>query len=348
MQKNAFLVSQEMPKAPSLHLAATEYQETVVSADANLRKAYETAISSYTKAQRFDDAERVKKMKLERFPAGVPADTRSAPPTDPILEKVRESKREFVKTIQDANAGVLASINARATAEADRGNLDAYKYYSALYIKVKSEILVPEEVKDIEIRNAGVKFLTVAEAAAEKLRRSYNTAVSDLTKARRIEEAEVVRAELGDGGWFRAYTGKDEGSSTKTLARIRFAEQMGYTVGVLVKGARSHNNDGVTYDNIPAMLGGKSYTLCVAKANGHVRIRFLTSGKVYVLLSSWAGKRDVAELSRVAQRETDISPLTTSGAETFEIWSISAKAGIEIDLASPFPVVAESLEKSRL
>jgi hypothetical protein len=319
-----------------------------VSADSTLSKAYDTAIAAYTRAQQFDDAERVTRMKAERFPPVATADSTqpAAAPVrnDPILASVKQSKKEFVDTVTTAHADVLAVINARATAEADRGNLDGYKSLTDLYAQVKVDIVVPDDVKDTEIRNASAKFLTTAETAYGKLRVSYKKAISDYTKARRIDEAEAVQAELGDGGWFEAYTGSPE---EHKLAKIRFTEQMGYTVGTLVKGARTHNNDVVTYNTIPDELLGKEYTLVVAKVSSHVRIRFLTSGKVYLLQSAWCTPADVAGmLTPIAHKEENMPPLTSSGAETWSVWSITAKAGTEIEIKGAPPLVAESLEKS--
>lgn len=277
-QRNAFLISQRTPTAPSMETAAAEYRETVVSADSTLSMSYDTAISAYTKAQRFDDAERIKRMKAERFSGG--SASPAAKPDDPILTSVKQSKHDFINTVSAAHADLLAVINARAAAEADRGNLEGYKSLQDLYAKVKVDIVVPDDVKDTEIRNASAKFMSIADTAYGKLRASYKKAVSDYTKARKIDEAEEVQAELGDGGWFETYTSMPE---QHMLAKIRFSEPMGYTVGTLLKGERTHNNDGVTYKEIPDALVGKSYTLCVSAAKGHVRIHFLTMGKVYLL-----------------------------------------------------------------
>ena len=346
-QRNAFLISQKMPSAPSMDTAAAEYRETIVSANSNLCKAYDTAISGYTKAQQFDDAERVTHMKAERFPANPqnPAQAGAAvAPTDPILTSVKQSKQDFIDTVKAAHADVIAVINARATVEADRGNLEGYKSLTDLCAKVKVDIVVPDDVKDTEIRNSSAKFLNIAEKAYGKLRVSYQNAVVDYTKARRIDEAEAVQAELADGGWFECYTGTPE---QQKVAKIRFTEHMGYTVGTLARGERTHNNDVNTYQDIPDSLAGKNYTLCVAAGKGHVRIHFLTSGKMYLLQSSWAVKSDLDELAKLGHKETTIPSLTTSGREVFQVWSITGKAGADMDINFPVPLIAESLEKTK-
>jgi hypothetical protein len=348
-KRKAFIISEDIPTEPTMRTAVTDYKEAMVSADATLSEAYDTAISSYTTALRYDDAERIKRMKAERFPPAPPnADQGGAAtkPADPILEAVQQSKQEFLKSVEDANADLVAVIDSRAKAAGDDGDLNGYKYFSDLSEKVKHDLVVPDDVVDTRIRNANAKFLHIAKDAFAKLHLSYQRAISDYTKERHIDEAEAMQAELDAIDRQPTYLGRDDDPLGNQAAKIRFAEDMGYTIGSLNRGARTHNNDVVTYADVPSALSGMDYTLVVAKANGHVRVHFLTSGKMYVLASSWMEDNERVQLSSLAQKEGGMSPLTSSGAESWTVWSITAKAGADVDLPFPVPIVAASLEKA--
>ncbi len=76
--------------------------------------------------------------------------------------------------------------------------------------KLKAEMLVPADVTDADVSAAGAKFTGTARTAYDKLHLVYQGTISDLTKARRIDEAEAVEAELAGGDWLRAYAGRPE------------------------------------------------------------------------------------------------------------------------------------------
>jgi hypothetical protein len=82
-QRAAFLSSQTLPTAPRMKAAVQEYEETSMSAEATLKSAYDTAIADYTKGGQFDDAERVKKMKIERFSSLATSSPDNRPTTAP-------------------------------------------------------------------------------------------------------------------------------------------------------------------------------------------------------------------------------------------------------------------------
>jgi hypothetical protein len=229
-QRTAFVSSTTIPTSAAMRSAVAQYQQTSMSAEAALRTAYENAVSDYTKAGKFDDAEMVRHAMNQRFISQQPAanvngmGNASGPttiPADGIMDNLKASKAEFVRTVLKAHLETLGVIDAKAKAAADNGNLDAYKQLAALSDKVKSEIVVPSNVKDTDIRIADAKFREKASAAYDKLQVDYQGAISALTKARRIEEAEVVQAELGEGGWFRAYVGRPEVIDLLQLIDVR-------------------------------------------------------------------------------------------------------------------------------
>jgi tetratricopeptide (TPR) repeat protein len=206
-ERAKFAASQAISTSSVMRAHMAQYRDARALAETRLRTAYEAAVSEYTKAGNFDDAQMIKRVMVERFspqPAA-PAPGSTTAPSDPIIEMLQKAKSDFVQAIASSHADVLAVIDAKAKAAAEKGDLDGYKKFAALHEQVQKDILVPDSVRDSVIRNANAKLLTVADAEFGKLQLAYQTAIRDYTKALRINEAESVKAEMADGGWFENY-----------------------------------------------------------------------------------------------------------------------------------------------
>jgi hypothetical protein len=221
-QRAAFVSSSELPKAPSMQAAVTIYQQSSVANETALKAAYQTAVSEYTKAQDFASATQTKLLMDQRFkatPEKQPSVT--SLPADPILDALQAAKRDFQSTIKQAHAELLATIDKRANEAADKGDLEGFKRLNNLEVVVLKVMLVPGDFKDTTIQGANAKFMRIAEAAFSKLQAAYQKAISDYTKARKIEEAETVKAEMVDGGWFENFTGtKSPGQVARMIPSI--------------------------------------------------------------------------------------------------------------------------------
>ncbi len=128
-------------------------------------------------------------------------------------------------------------------------------------------------------------------------------------------------------------------SSKFVLAKLWFKEDMGYTVGTLAKGAPSHTDNTNAFDEVSDALVGKSYTLVVTNHSSPVRIRFLTTGKVYLLAGTHSRDSELAALAKVAHRETTLTATDNT------VWSITADAGTGFVIPFQVALIAESLEK---
>ncbi|MGN6369174.1 MAG: hypothetical protein ACTHN5_13015 [Phycisphaerae bacterium] len=212
-ERKAFEASLALPDRLVMQGPVTKFRRAMGSAESILREAYQSAITDYTKAGKYDDAVDIKKLMADRFLS--PALTPNAPsvanpgtaPSDPILADLQAAKVEFVGTVDDAHRKFLKSIEARANAAADAGDLSGYKYYTGLYVVIGNELFLPDNVKNTALRNENAKFVSAAIDAYAKLRRAYEVAISRYTKERRIAEAEAIQDEMKEGGWFKAYTG---------------------------------------------------------------------------------------------------------------------------------------------
>jgi len=215
-QRKAFASSQTVPTGSDMRGAVAKYQKLISTADANLKAAYESALSEYTKAGHFDDATAIKRTISERFGPAPDENARGQSTTgptaavglgDPIFDALETAKQEFRLTVSTAHEDVLAAIDGKAKAATAKGDLDGYKAFSDLADRVRAGILVPDDVKDTAIRGANAKFARISESAHRKLSAAYQTAIREYTKVSRIEEAEAIKAELQDGGWFASFTG---------------------------------------------------------------------------------------------------------------------------------------------
>src|SRR5258708_8819925 len=73
-------------------------------------------------------------------------------------------------------------------------------------------------------------------------------------------------------------------------AQVAFREAMGYTLARLAPGISSHNNDPRPIVAVPPPLAGRCFTQVVACSVSPVDVRFLTAGKLYVLVATdWSG-----------------------------------------------------------
>jgi hypothetical protein len=263
-QRAAFVSSKAVPTATAMRQAAARYQHATASAEVALMAAYETAISDYTKAGRFDGAETVRHAIDQRSIPQTPAGNRNGPttmPADPIMDNLNAARAQFAHAVRNAHGALLAAIDAKAKAAGDRGDLDAYKQLTALSAKVKAQTLVPADVTDADISAAGAKFTETARTAYDKLCLVFRSTISDLTKARRIDEAESVEAELAGGGWLQAYTGRPETIDLlKTIDVARDTIRKGWVIQNGVLQPTRWDDDHGPFIKIPVSVKG-SYEL---------------------------------------------------------------------------------------
>ncbi len=95
-QRKAFVSSKAVPTAVAMGKAVAQYQHAAMSAEATLKAAYETAISDYAKAGRFEDAETIRHAMDQGSVPGTPAGNRRGPttmPADPIMDNLNAARR---------------------------------------------------------------------------------------------------------------------------------------------------------------------------------------------------------------------------------------------------------------
>jgi len=129
-------------------------------------------------------------------------------------------------------------------------------------------------------------------------------------------------------------------------AAIAFHENMGYTIARLEAGATSHNNVERPFAAVPRALEGHRYTQVVAYSASPVEVKFLSAGKLYVLVGTdWDGHSvATAWLRSVGQREM-MPPLLTRRQTGFEVWSLTGETGDRHVLPTQVMLVANSLDK---
>ena len=151
----------------------------------------------------------------------------------------------------------------------------------------------------------------------------------------------LAAAAFGDGAGTQpaAESNAQSDLGANVLAKLQFSEDMGYSIGVLAKGVKSHTNNDNTLDDFPDAWIGKSYTLVVSNVSSPVQIRFITSGKIYVLAGIHSRETELAALAKVAKREASLTATDST------VWSITASEGTQIVIPFQVCLIAESLEK---
>jgi hypothetical protein len=127
-------------------------------------------------------------------------------------------------------------------------------------------------------------------------------------------------------------------------AAVSFREGMGYTVGRLVPGASSHNNDRRPFTEIPTALAGLAFTQVVSSRVSPVNVEFRVSGKLYVLVGTdWGGYQPAtAYLHEHGYREP-LPHVKTCRGTGFEVWSLLGEAGDALELPTQVMLVAREL-----
>jgi hypothetical protein len=196
----------------------------------------------------------------------------------------------------------------------------------------------PEGVKDAKILGAVAQRKRETAVAAAKLRAAYEVAIRKYTKARAIEIAKALRAEMEEK--------LAAGRRADALAEVTFEEDIGYTVATLEAGVASHKNAKPRLVNIPETLAGRPFTQQVSDRAGPVRFQFDTPGKIY-LLTPARGKFPPQDefMSEVAQQEDMI--VTTTNAE-MQVWSMTGDAGRVVESPYSLSLVADSLKKGKV
>jgi hypothetical protein len=130
------------------------------------------------------------------------------------------------------------------------------------------------------------------------------------------------------------------------VARVAFAEGMGYVVSQLAAGVSSHTNFVSPLAAIPEPLAGKPFTQVVADRAAHIEVEFLTPGKLYVLIGTgWYGYRPMTEWISAAGYREALPAVTTALGTAFEIWSVIGEAGERLVIPSQAMLVAAELRR---
>ncbi len=97
---------------------------------------------------------------------------------------------------------------------------------------------------------------------------------------------------------------------------------------------------------MPPPLAGRCFTQVVACSVSPVDVRFLTAGKLYVLVGTdWSGYGPAVDWLRERGFREGIPPLETGCGTAFEVWSLVGAAGEEVVLPTQVMLVSDNLER---
>jgi Glycosyl transferase family 2 len=129
-------------------------------------------------------------------------------------------------------------------------------------------------------------------------------------------------------------------------ASVVFAESMGYTIAKLEVGASSHNNEARPFTIIPEPLEGLQFTQVVASRVSPLDVRFVTAGKLFVLVGNdWDGSEVARAWLADAAFDERLPAVETQSGAGFEVWSLAAEAGGRFELPTQVMLVAAELTR---
>ena len=132
-------------------------------------------------------------------------------------------------------------------------------------------------------------------------------------------------------------------------ATVAFDETMGYGIAEFDLGVSSHVNVHCPFTSIPEQLRGQRYTQVVASAVSPVAVRFLTPGKLYVLVGDdWDGYHVAREWLCDAGYDERLPRVETASGGGFEVWSLLGDAGDRIEIPTQVMLVADRLVKDEV
>jgi hypothetical protein len=135
-------------------------------------------------------------------------------------------------------------------------------------------------------------------------------------------------------------------ANCRSATVIGFREQMGYNVTRLEPGASSHKNLSRPFFTIDQSLRGLQFTQVVASKVSAVELRFLSPGKLYVLVGTdWEGQWPARDWLRQHGRREPIPAATTAVGTAFEVWSLGGDIGDEHIIPTQVMLVADRLDR---
>lgn len=122
-------------------------------------------------------------------------------------------------------------------------------------------------------------------------------------------------------------------------------ETMGYGLARVAAGASTHINHARPLIAWPKELEGLQFTQVVANHSASVDLRFIDTGKLYVLASpGWEGYEPAARLLDLAGWKQPIEPLRAADGTVFEAWLLVAEAGERLVIPTQVMVAGEALQ----
>ncbi len=220
-QKDDFLTAGIVPNIPALKEPVAQYTQSLRKADGALVAAYETAIEAYTSESKADAAAVVRNDRC----ALLDGTSESSSPGSPeavglVLELARS---DYQQAVGDAKKTLLQAIDARINTATNAGDLKAVTKLEAARAAADSDAPLPEGFNDVAVLSAESRYGLTVQAANQKLANAYREAVRNYTRARAIDKAEAVQAELdaiGLNAAPSAGTGSGAGPSTDASYKL--------------------------------------------------------------------------------------------------------------------------------
>jgi len=217
----------------------------------------------------------------------------------------------------------------------------------------RMEKLVAEKPKEEDAKG----YLERADAFAKESKDPLLTAIRYFEVADRFPTTDEGRRAM-DGSLkamskvntvAKKESGPDPKSKTPTdrlfLASLSFQETMGYEVVELKLGTSSHTNESSPWTEIPEELKGKAITQVVASKTSPVRAKFLTSGKLLVLLDTKAGQWYQKNLEKVKKMGVKSTWQLKNSHTVYEVWEISGQEGKIFEWHTQIVLIGNKLTK---
>jgi hypothetical protein len=198
-QEQAFTATGQLPSSPSEKQAADNYREAIDLADANLDRAFSRAVRHYASQGDGDKAlaleQEKSRLNQQRLAATAAPATQNTTTPAAIAQTLSQAKAQYRTDVNEATQKLVAKVDARLNAAMNAGDLPTAQTSQAMKDALKTNGQIPEHPTDTAIIAAVADYRHAIQSANVRMARGYSQAVHDLTRARQLDQAEVVQRE---------------------------------------------------------------------------------------------------------------------------------------------------------
>src|SRR5262249_17931310 len=114
---------------------------------------------------------------------------------EPAIAKLEAARTEHEHAVADAQKKLIEVVDTRLAAAKDNGDLKAVERFTEVKKSLETDNKLPEGTRDSTVLSAARQRDRAVDIANTKLLSAYDTAVRELTRAGKLDEAKAIQKE---------------------------------------------------------------------------------------------------------------------------------------------------------